>query len=155
MLWTDQGLGPLRGFILATSSLECFPSYAFPAWLSYSSFGLNLRFFCSSKPFLTSSSQMRSLPLWIFITHHFVSFIAHISACESDVISGPVLLNSSPLLGHGVQDGGYFGYHRLPSSQPGIEHRAKLTSYQLNKFLEGQKGQTMSHLKDSISTTSF
>ena len=54
--------------------------------------------FCSSKPFLTSSSQMRSLPLWIFVTRHFVSFTAHISACESNIISGPVLLNASPLV---------------------------------------------------------
>lgn len=54
--------------------------------------------FCSSKSFLTSSSQMRLFPLWIFVTRHFVSFTAHISACDSNIVSGPVLLNSSPLV---------------------------------------------------------
>lgn len=34
--------------------------------------------FCSSKSFLTSSSQMRLFPLWIFVTS-FVSFTAHLS----------------------------------------------------------------------------
>lgn len=58
--------------------------------LSCSSSGLSLGMFCSNKPFLTSPPQTRSLPSCLFVTCHFVSFITHISVCESSIISGPV-----------------------------------------------------------------